>query len=339
MKKTRVILMAGILAAGMAVGCGSSGGNQNVAEKTVNQNQSETSSDAIKVVCTIFPEYDWVQEVAGRENKNVDCTLLLKDGVDLHSYQPTTEDMASVADCDLFLYVGGESDGWVEDALKESTNPDMEVINLMDVLKDTVKEEEVVEGMQAEEEESSEEEEGPEYDEHVWLSLKNAQTLVKEIANRLEKIDPDQKDMYEKNESEYVKKLADLDQKFEKTASEAKNKTLVFGDRFPFRYFADDYKLPYYAAFVGCSAETEASFQTISFLAEKVDEVQAPAILTIENSDQKIAKAIQSNTKTKDQKILTMHSLQSVTQQDMDDGLTYLRVMEQNLDVFGQAVQ
>lgn len=239
-----------------------------------------------------------------------------------------------VSDCDLFVYVGGESDAWVDDALKQAKNKDMQVVDLLDVLGNSAKEEEVIEGMEPEEEE-----EEPEYDEHVWLSVKNAEVLSKAIADALEKVDPDHKDIYQENASAYSEKLKDLDAKYQEVVDGASQKTLLFGDRFPFRYLVDDYGLSYYAAFVGCSAESEASFDTISFLANKVDELGLKDIMAIENSNQKIAKTIIENTKEKNQKILTLDSMQSITSDDVKNGTTYLSVMEKNLEVLKEALQ
>lgn len=310
----------------------------------------------IQVVTTIFPEYDWVKTILGDNPGGAEVTMLLDNGVDLHSYQPTAEDIMKISTCDLFIYVGGESDEWVEDALKEATNPDMVVINLLDTLGDAVKEEELVEGMEAEDEhdhdhedgeehdhedgdEHEEEEEGPEYDEHVWLSLANAKVLCKEIEGALSQIDPDYESVYFKNEADYEDKLDALDKEYREVVDAAPNKTLLFGDRFPFRYLVDDYGLDYYAAFVGCSAETEASFETITFLAGKVDELSLPCILTIEKSDQKIAETIRNNTQLKTQAILALDSMQSTTSQDVADGATYYSIMKDNLEVLKRALK
>ena len=214
-----------------------------------NQETKVQKDSDMKVVTTIFPEYDWVRQIAGEEADQMDITMLLDNGVDLHSYQPTAEDIMKVSDCDLFVYVGGESDAWVDDVLKQAKNKDMQVVNLLDVLGNSVKEEEVIEGMEPEEEGGEEEE--PEYDEHVWLSVKNAEVLSKAIADALEKADPDHKDIYQENASAYSEKLKDLDAKYQEVVDGASQKTLLFGDRFPFRYLVDDYGLSYYAAFVG----------------------------------------------------------------------------------------
>ena len=504
MKKYISILLAAVMAVGCLAGCG---------QKNSNEQADNTDDGKLKVVTTIFPEYDWVKEIAGDEISNIDLTMLLDNGVDLHSYQPTSEDILKISDCDLFVYVGGESDSWVDDALKNATNKDMQVINLLDVLKDSIKTEESMPGMQAEEghnhgyahfedsdvqdrtlsdwdgdwqsvypylqdgvldevmekkaesgEKTAEEykeyyengyktdvsqitidaenntmcfvkngvaskatyeykgyqiydyesgsrgvryffeatsgdadapkyvqfsdhgiapgkaehfhiyagndgfdalseemenwptyypadmsgkeiaedmleHEEKEYDEHVWLSLKNAQTLCKAIAEALETADPEHKDVYAANVDSYLEKLSSLDGQYQDAVANGSQKTLLFGDRFPFRYMVDDYGLKYYAPFAGCSAESEASFETISFLAKKVDELGLKNIMTIENSDQKIAKTIRDNTKDKNQEILSLDSMQSTTSEDVKNGTTYLSVMESNLDVLKKAMQ
>lgn len=304
-------------------------------------NTEVSDEETLEIVTTIFPEYDWVREVLGDNLDQAEVTMLLDDGVDLHSYQPTAEDILKISDCDLFIYVGGESDEWVEGALKEAVNKDMKVINLLVVLGDTVKEEEVVEGMEAEEEgeEEGEGEEEPEYDEHVWLSIKNAAIFSQVIADTLAEIDPENADTYQNNAAAYGEKLSALDNEYQAAVDAATQKTLLFGDRFPFRYLVDDYGLSYYAAFVGCSTETEASFETITFLAGKVDELALNAVLTIEKSDQKIAKTIIENTENKNGQILTLDSMQSTTLEDALGGTTYLSVMENNLTVLREALQ
>lgn len=332
MKKYISILFAAVMAVCCLSACGQNNPNTNTQAKDNNDKQ-------VKVVTTIFPEYDWVKEIAGDEVSKMDLTILLDNGVDLHSYQPTADDIMKISDCDLFIYVGGESDAWVEDALKEAVNKDMKVINLLDVLGSSVKEEEVVEGMEAEEEEEDGAEEEPEYDEHVWLSLRNAKVLCGAIADALAEIDTENADTYQENEKAYADKLDELDKKYQETVDSASQKTLLFGDRFPFRYMVDDYGLSYYAAFVGCSAETEASFETITFLSGKTDELGLKNIMTIEKSDQKIAKTIIENTKEKNQGILTLDSMQSTTSDDVKKGATYFSIMESNLSVLQEALQ
>lgn len=333
MKKITALLLALFVLVGALAGCG----KQNDTNKT----------DKLSIVTTIFPEYDWVREILGDKTDNAEITMLLDNGVDLHSYQPTADDIVKISDCDLFIYVGGESDGWVEDALRNAANRNMKVINLLEVLGDSVKTEEIVEGLQEEHEhedahahdDAEEHEHEEEADEHVWLSLKNAKMLVRVISKALQELDPDNKDIYAANADAYVKKLSALDADYQAAVDAASNKTILFGDRFPFRYLVDDYGLRYYAAFVGCSAETEAGFETISFLAKRVDEWKLPCVLTIEGAQHKIAETIVRNTTTKNQKVLTMDSMQSTTTQDVKNGTTYLSVMEKNLSVLKEALR
>ncbi len=304
------------------------------------------ASDNLQIITTIFPEYDWVRNILGDNPANAEITLLLDNGVDLHSYQPTLEDMLKISTCDLFIYVGGESDEWAEDTLKISDNQDRIAISLLDMLGDAAKEEEVVEGMQEEEhehhddDEDHDEESGEkEYDEHVWLSLRNASILCGGIADALSSIDPENASVYQKNTADYQQKLAELDEEYKKVTENAPLHTVLFGDRFPFRYLADDYGLDYYAAFSGCSAETEASFETVIFLTKKVDELSLHTVLTIEGRDHRIAQTIVDNTVNKDQQILTMDSMQGETQRDIADGITYLSVMQKNLEILEAALR
>lgn len=341
MKKIIAAATALLVAAGMFTGCGAS-------EKPTAQ------GDKLKIVTTIFPEYDWTREILGDQSERAEVTMLLDNGVDLHSYQPTADDLIKIAECDLFIYVGGESDGWVESALASTSNPDRAVINLIDTLGDSVKLEEVVEGMQetehdheedeehahdADEEHTDADEQEAETDEHVWLSLRNAQAVCQKIAEKLGEIDPEHEQAYADNALAYIDKLVALDAKYQAAVDAANKKTLVFGDRFPFRYLTEDYGLNYYAAFVGCSAETEASFETIRFLAEKTDALGLSHVLTIENPNHKIAETVVANTSGKNQQVLSMDSMQSVTSKDVAAGATYLSIMEHNLEVLTQALQ
>ena len=530
MKKIFALLLALLMLASVLAGCASEQVNNDTNPETKPDASANTDVNAkpaaekapeksLKIVTTIFPEYDWVREVLGDQAENDELTMLLDNGVDLHSYQPTADDIVKISDCDLFIYVGGESDGWVDDALKNATNKNMKVIDLLEVLGDSVKAEEVVEGMQetehdhahdhskevstfedhevqdrslsdwagswqsaypfaldgtldgafaamAEEgemtadeyktyyqngyktditnidiagdhiaftyedgkkvgsdykyigyyiqnwstgtkaamyrfeavdrtsgapiciefndhmiesaapehfhirmsnesfdaiidpenswptffpadmtgEEICEHMEGHDHeheeeaDEHVWLSLKNAETLVGAISDALQELDPDNKDTYAANASAYIEKLSALDGAYQSAVDGAARKTVLFGDRFPFRYLVDDYGLSYYAAFAGCSAESEASFETVSFLAKKVDELGLPCVLTIEGKNHKLAETIVRNTAAKNQKVLTMDSMQSTTSEDVANGTTYLSVMEQNLSVLKEAL-
>ena len=324
MKRILAILLCLLMTAGAAA-CGSASG-------------AGDKAATLSVVTTIFPEYDWIRELTAGVD-GVELTLLLDNGVDLHSYKPTADDIVKIADCDLFVYVGGESDEWVEDVLATANNEKMIAVSLLEALGDNVKAEEVKEGMEAEEEEEEGEEGEEEYDEHVWLSLKNAEFLTGLLAGKLGELDAPHASVYSANAAAYADKLRALDERYAAAVAGARVKTLLFGDRFPFRYLVDDYGLDYYAAFVGCSAESEASFETVVFLANKVDELGLGAIMQIESADGSIARTIRDNTKTKDQTILTLDSLQSTTSRDIDDGKTYLSAMEDNLSVFAEALK
>ncbi len=312
-------------------------------------------ADEINIVTTIFPIYDWVREVVGDNASRVNISLLLDNGVDLHSYQPTAQDILAISTADLFIYVGGESDEWAEDVLQSAMNPNLKAINLVDAMGEDIKMEEIVEGMEHEHdhedhdhEESEEHEDHEEHDhdhehedeadEHVWLSLRNAGKLTKVITDTLSETDPDYAEYYQANAAAYISKLNDLDARYTETVNGSAYKTILFGDRFPFRYLADDYGLTYYAAFSGCSAESEASFQTIVFLAQKVDELGLPAVLTIEHPKTKIAETVVSTSQAKSAQILSIDSMQGTTAADIQAGMTYLSIMESNLEVLKEAL-
>jgi zinc transport system substrate-binding protein len=336
---------------------------------STNTVRAAKESKNLQIVTTIFPIYDWTMNILGDNPAGAEVTMLLDNGADLHSYQPTAADIMKISTCDVFVYVGGESDEWVDDALKEAVNKDMIVINLMDELGNAVKEEEIIEGMEGHDYEHGEDdehehehehedhddhdehdhedhdehehhhEEGEaEYDEHVWLSLKNASVLVSCIAGAVGKADAANSETYRANASAYIDKINALDKEYADMISSASRNVVLFGDRFPFRYMVDDYGLTYYAAFVGCSAESEASFETVTFLSGKVDEYSLPAVLTIEGREHKIAETIISNTATKDQKILSLDSMQTTTINDVKNGTTYISVMENNLEVLKEAL-
>lgn len=302
---------------------------------------TDTDTDKLSIVTTIFPQYDWVKEILGEKADEVQLTLLLDDGVDLHSYQPTVADLVTVSSCDMFIYVGGESDSWVEDALKNSTNENMVVINLIDLLGEKVVEEETAEGMQSEEhehEENDEHSEDSENDEHVWLSLKNAITVCEHIAEKLCEIDADNASAYEANAKSYTEKLEELHKEYKNTVNEAQHKTIVVADRFPFRYLVDEYNINYYAAFSGCSSETQASFETVIFLSDKLEENKLDAVVITESSDGEVADTVISNTSDKNQKVLVLNSMQSVTAKDVENNTTYLGIMKENLSVLKEAL-
>ena len=319
--------------------------------------KKDSSQKKISIVATIYPQYDWIKNILGERINDVDLKLLIKNGTDLHSYKPSAQDIATIAKADLVVYVGGESDEWIEKALAATPKDGRIALNLMKALGDHVKKEEIVEGMQAEEHEHAEkhedehhehaeghhhhdEEEEMENDEHIWLSLKNAWILVNALAQSLSKVDSANSSIYTANAVLYNAKLWEMDKEFATAVSNASQKTVLFGDRFPFRYLVDDYGIKYYAAFVGCSAESEASFETITFLAGKMDSLQLPAIFTIDGSNGKIARAIlEASKNSKNAQVLTLNSMQSVTDEQIKAGVDYLSIMRDNLEVLKKALK
>jgi len=290
----------------------------------------------LRIVCTTFPQFDWTRQLLGDRADDVELTLLLDNGIDLHNYQPTADDIIKIARSDLLIYVGGESDAWVNDLLETSQNSHVKALSMLACV--DAKEEEAVEGMQEEAHECGHAHHEAEYDEHVWLSLRNAQTITRAILEALCEADPAHAETYRANADAYIAQLAELDAQYADMVRHAARTAILFADRFPFRYLADDYGLTYYAAFAGCSAETEASFKTIAFLAKKVDELNLPAVLAIEGGNHAIAETVVASTQTKDQVILSMNSLQSMTEADVQRGESYLSVMTQNLAILTQAL-
>lgn len=281
----------------------------------------------INVVSTIFPGYDFAREIAGEE---ANLTMLLPPGSESHSFEPTPQDIIKIQNCDLFIYVGGESDTWVKGILESMDTSNMKIISMIDLVE--VVEEETKEGMEAE---SDHEEEESEYDEHVWTSPVNAIRIVNAVSDALCTIDEEHGEIYEKNMDAYVKELEDLDQSFRNVMQDAKRDTLIFGDRFPFRYFVDEYGLDYYAAFPGCSTETEASAQTVAFLIDKVREEEIPVVFHIEFSNEKMADVICESTEAKK---LLLHSCHNLTKNEFESGVSYLDLMKQNVEHLREAV-
>ena len=332
LKRTLAALAAACLTLALLAGCSPSA-PENTGAASAPGGGDETT---LRVVATIFPIYDWAREVLGQV-PGVELVWLQDTGVDMHSYQPTAEDMLLVSSCDLFLYVGGTSDNWVDDALQEAVNQNMEVVSLLDVLGDAARLEELTEGMQDDHDHDGHDHEDAEYDEHVWLSLRNAEVLTGAIADAMGRLDPAHAEDFAANAAAYTERLAALDGEYQAAVDASPVHTLLFGDRFPFRYLVEDYGLDYYAAFPGCSAETEASFETVAFLAGKVKELDLPAVLAIENSDHRVAETIAQNAGN-GAKVLTLDSMQGVTSKDAAADTTYLSIMESNLEVLKQAL-
>ena len=324
----------------------------------------DKETDKKSIVCTTYAQYNWLQEIIGENNSTFELTLLIKDGADLHSYQPTIKDLAKVSSADLFVYVGGESEQWVSDALKEAKNKNMLVVDMMDVLKERIKEEEHVEGMKEErghdhdhdeddaeheeheveheEDEADHEEHGQEethsvheIDEHVWTSPLNAVKIVEQIKEELCEIDSENASDYEENAEAYVAQLKELDQEFQDVVDHSKRKLMIFGDRFPFRYFAEAYGLDYYAAFSGCASDTEPSAATMAFLINKVQDENIKTVLKMELSNENIAKAIAEATNADVKEFYSCHNL---TAEQFADGETYLSLMEKNVETLREVL-
>lgn len=302
----------------------------------------QEQEEKIQVVTTIFPQYDFVRQIAGEQ---VEVSMLLKPGEETHSYEPTPRDILKIQNCDLFIYVGGENDEWVEEILESIDTGKFRMLRLIDCV-DTVNEEHV-EGMKeerghnhGEEEHEHEEEDHGSHktltpDEHVWTSPENAMEIVKEITKVLAELDPAQKPIYEKNERAYLDRLEALDKEFRTVVSTAKRDVLLFGDRFPFRYFADAYDLKYYAAFPGCASDTEPSAATMAFLIRKVEQEHIPVILKMELSNENIANAIAETTGAK---VKTFYSCHNLTAKEFAQGETYLSMMKKNVQTLKEAL-
>lgn len=329
--------------------CSSKNEEKNEAS-TVASNETKESSNKkqIKIVSTIFPIYDIVRNVI--PNNNYEMTLLLDSGIDVHNFSPTAKDIVKVAEADLFIYIGGESDKWVDKVVATSQNKNIKTINLMNELGSLVKEEEMVEGMQAEEHghENDEHEEGEheegenheehENDEHIWLSLRNAKEMTNVIAKSLIEIDPNNKNEIQKNANAFVEKLDALDKKYIEASQNKKYDTVLFGDRFPFRYLVDDYGIKYFAAFSGCSAEAEASFETVAFLSNKIDELGLKHVCALNGAEPKIAKTIINTSKDKGRDIVLFNSMEGITNVNDAENTNYLKIMEENLEAFKKAI-
>ena len=331
--------------------------------------KSSSENPDFSIICTTFPLYDWVKNIVG-ENDSVKVDLLVDSGVDVHSYNPTPKDIVDVSKCDLFVFSGGISENWVKDVLNQTGNKSLKVVNLIEFLEEKGRILCVPDGKEVSgtdfceieldvhdqnHTEDCDKEDGDVHqhshnhshshnhdhysdDEHIWLSLKNAIIICNYLCQELCLLDSENAESYRRNTENYVSKLSNLDLEFENAVNSASCKTLLFADRFPFVYLTNDYNIDVFAAFVGCSAETEASFETIAFLSTKVDELNLQYLIVLENSSDKIANTIIKNSKNKNQEILILNSIQSCTQKQIAEGLTYFDVMSKNLDVLKKAL-
>lgn len=282
----------------------------------------------LSVVTTIFAPYDFVRQIAG---DRVELKMLLKPGAEAHSYEPSPEDIIAIRQCDIFIYVGGENDAWVDTILNPVDTSDMTVIKLLDCVS-SLCEEEKTEGMEVHEHEDEEE---TEWDEHVWTSPVNAMSICKTICEALICKDPGDEKFFSENLKNYNAQLTELDSTIRKTVSDGKRNTIIFGDRFPARYFVEEYGLRYYAAFPGCASQSEASAATVAFLIDKVKEENIPAVFKIELSNGNIAQTIANDTGAK---VLTFNTCHNLSRDDYESGATYLSLMYRNAEALKEAL-
>lgn len=315
MKKIINIFIAVVLIIVLNVGC--------------SKPASQTSKTKISIVSTIFAPYDFTRQITGDK---ADITMLLPPSSESHTYEPSPKDRIKIQDCDVFVYVGGESDTWVKEILETIDTSKMQVITLMDCVETL--EEELVLGME-EHEHEHEEENKHELDEHVWTSSKNAVLITQKISKAICEADSKNADYYEKNTEDYITKLKELDNKFTEIVALSKRKTLVFGDRFPFRYFAEAYGLDYYAPFSGCSTAADINPKSLIFLIDKVKEENIPVVFHIELSNKKIAEAISEDTNAK---VMLFHACHNITKEDFENGVTYIDLMNQNAENLKEAL-
>ena len=301
-----------------------------------------------KVVATIFPQYDFARAIGG---DRIELSMLLKPGMDSHSYSPSPQDIINIQNCDLFIYIGGENDHWVEkilDSFDEGKGP--KTLKLIDSV--SAVEEELAEGMQEEdhghahddgteehghgpENDAEEHEHEAEYDEHIWTSPRNAEKMAAAIKEALASVDPENSSFYEENAKAYAAELEKLDEDFRRTIGGGGRRLLVFGDRFPFRYLTDEYGLKYAAAFPGCSAESEASAATVAYLIDKVRKENVPVVFHIEMSDEETADAICRETGAKK---MLLHSCHNLSRKEIEEGATYIALMRKNLENLKEAL-
>ena len=316
MKRILIVFITLALFAGALSGCTLNGG----------------SGAKYKVLCTVFPEYEWVREIAsGDEDVEV---KLLGEGADMHNYQPGITDTAAIKKCDMFVYVGGASDNWVSDCLENKINKNMKVVRLFDALSSRLTEEDEM----GEEHEDHDHDEA-EYDEHVWLSLKNAVIAADAVRKSLCEMNPEKSDLYNANYEAYKQKLEQLDAQYAEAVEKATVRTLVFADRFPFRYMTDDYNIAYYAAFPGCASQGEISPRKMLELAAKIDEFSLKSVIILEGSSEDAARSIIDKTQAKNQSVVRLDSMQSVTNDDIRNGKTYVGTMQNNLNALKTALE
>ncbi|WP_085169360.1 metal ABC transporter substrate-binding protein [Brachyspira hyodysenteriae] len=304
-----------------------------------NKNNNKTSNGKINVVATIFPIYDFTKNIA---LDNINLQMIIKPGIEIHSFNTTPADVIDIQNADVFIYIGGESEAWAEKIVSSMDTNNKKIVRLIDYVK--ALDEEIVEGMEHDEDHNHEEEanhnehendigeshthEGI-YDEHIWTSPKNAQLMVTAICNALSEIDADNADIYKSNADKYNQELTALDEEIRNAVGSSKRKNIVFGDRFPFRYLAEEYGLEYRAPFTGCSSQVDASPKTIAYLINYIKDNKIPYLYYIELSNEKIANTLIEQTGASK---LKLHSGQNVSKEEFNSGITYLSIMRDNLE-------
>ena len=285
------------------------------------------NNNKLTIIASSFPGYDFARAIT-KDSNNIEVKMLLNPGTEMHNYEPTPQDIIKINNSKMFIYVGGDSDEWINDIIGDIDTSKTKLVKLMDLV--NVVEEEHVKGMEVEDEE-----EETEYDEHVWTSPKNAITIINKIKDIIIDIDKDNQNLYENNALKYINKLNVIDNEIKNIVNNGIRKEIIIGDRFPFRYFTDEYNLSYYAAFPGCSEQTEASAKTISFLIDKVKNDNIPVVFHIELSKGNIAKTISEETGAK---VLEFNSAHNISQKDFDRGVTYIDIMNNNIKALKEAL-
>lgn len=324
-----LLLAMGILLVGCELNPARTTENRDTEWENVASGKEVSQEERLKVVTTIFPYYDFARQIAG---DLADITMIVPAGMDTHSFEPTAEDMINISTADMLIYNGGEMETWVTKVVEAAENSDIFMDAMMDYV-DTVWEEHV-EGM--EEEKGHGNEHVQELDEHIWTSPENAQKIVAQIAKDLAQADPRHKEEYLENAQNYIGDLESLHGKLEQVAGNAQNHYLVFGDRFPLRYFVEEYHLEYTAAFSGCGSETEPSAETIAYLTDQVKKRQLPVVLKIELTSSRVADAIAEAAGAKVETFFTCHN---VTREQFQSGATYVSLMEHNISVLKEALE
>ena len=283
------------------------------------QNEADNKdSQKLKIISTVFPPYDLARQIAG---DNADISILLPPGSESHTYEPTAKEIIEIQNCDIFLYIGGENEQWAEKIISSNKSDSVKTVKLIDCVK-TLEEAEL-------HEEEREEEHSHETDEHIWTSPKNEQLMLTAVYDAICEADPENKAVYTKNKDSYNEQLTELDKAYKEAVGNAKNKTIIMADKFPFRYLAEEYGLDFYAAFSSCSDESEPSAAAMTSLISKIKELKIPVVYYLEFSSTKVADTLCSETGASS---LMLHSCHNVSKEDLDKGVTYVELMKQNLE-------